>query len=69
MKLNIHKTLVWNILRATVLEYQGADATFYGYDREIARLGKNLSNALFNKAEKLVLERGGVYAKYKEIAK
>ena len=69
MSLNIYKTITWDILRCSMLWYEGADPECYGYDKEISRIGKNLADSLFVRAEKFVNAKGNVYVKYQEIAK
>lgn len=55
-KPNIPKEICWDILRATMLSFEGADPKAYGFDPEISRIGKNLANALFKRSEKLIQE-------------
>jgi len=51
---NISKQLLFEILRAVILDFEGANPKYYGISKEICQIGRKLSEALNLRIEQLI---------------
>jgi len=51
---NIPKKIAWDIIKCCMLWYEGAEPTYYGFDRELSDQGKIMADSLFMRVEKII---------------